>query len=256
MTQRKRHQMNFYENPNFLLPFLSTLGASLTIIILGFFARLRTEKRQKLLTINYIMDMSYRTLLETAILKKHTVKPHIIAIEKILNGDIKLLAELFKMDDFHILTEKPEVHSYLPNEYLLQVGTDNLKLMQLYNHLLVLKKEYTASDNLNVIVSNHLNDWMKFNDESDSDKTKILDMYGRKLHKVEDSLDRLMWFVLYLIVPEVKIYTDSIISMPYMKNDIRKKLNDINKITEDYSDMIPPSNLMKEIKYSGIQSKL
>ena len=87
--------MTFFTGDKFLIPFLSTLGAALTVIILQFIHRYINDRKKKIYAIGYIMHDCFLLLQSDLILKKHTIIPHLEAIKKIIAGDDELLETMF-----------------------------------------------------------------------------------------------------------------------------------------------------------------
>ena len=136
-------------NEKLVLPFLATLGASLTIILMQFIARRVKETKQKIYAVNYICDSSMRILFSEFILVRHTILPHIEATERIAEGDEELLAKTFLANEFDILTAGASSFSHLLNDYSLQIGYDDIKLVQMYEALLYLHKNEANRISLN-----------------------------------------------------------------------------------------------------------
>ena len=62
-----------------------------------FYSRRIKETKQKIYAASYISDVAMRTIQAEFILLRHTIKPHIVAIERILEGDNELLKKnIFK----------------------------------------------------------------------------------------------------------------------------------------------------------------
>jgi hypothetical protein len=74
--------IEFLLDPKFLIPFLSTAGASLTIIILQSIYRVDNDRKKKLYTVAYMTEVSFRLFQSRLILKKNTIIPHIEAAKK------------------------------------------------------------------------------------------------------------------------------------------------------------------------------
>lgn len=94
---------NFFWDEKFLVPFLATVGASLTMVLLLFISKFVNDHRKKLYAINYISNVCLIVLKSSLILKKHTIDPHIEATKRILSGNNKLLDDMFLSDEFDIL---------------------------------------------------------------------------------------------------------------------------------------------------------
>jgi len=89
---------DIFASDRFLIPFLATLGASLTIIVLQFIQRDRQDTDKKMYAISYMMDVCSRIIGNELMLNKHTIIPHIEAAKKIIKGDNGLLKTMFLAD--------------------------------------------------------------------------------------------------------------------------------------------------------------
>ncbi|MCS6207382.1 hypothetical protein [Shewanella baltica] len=105
-----------------VLPLLATLGASLTILFIQLNTRRVKETKQKIYTASYIMHQCYKILFSELSIIKATIVPHIKAIERILEGDEKLLTTMFLANEFDILKVPSPKITNLPDDYLLVVG--------------------------------------------------------------------------------------------------------------------------------------
>ena len=80
--------VDFLKDEKFLIPFLSTLGAALAIIIGQQIFGFSTRQKKKLYCIAYISDVADRLLFSNLIVKKNTILPHIKATKEIINADM------------------------------------------------------------------------------------------------------------------------------------------------------------------------
>ncbi|MCK5092142.1 MAG: hypothetical protein KAR30_06400, partial [Gammaproteobacteria bacterium] len=201
--------MEFLLNEKFIIPFLSILGASSTIILMQFIARRVKETKQRIYAVSYICDVSIRILSSEFILARHTIKPHIEATKRIVEGDEGLLAKTFLSNEFDILTAGALDFSHLPNEYSLQIGYDDIKLVQMYDMLLYLHKNETNRLSLNKFVKENLKSMEEFLSIPEEKQKDILYTYYDYLTSLEHESNRVIFFILNNIIPAMKEYLTS-----------------------------------------------
>lgn len=144
--------MSFFTDEKFLIPFLATVGASCTIILLQVLSRYIKEQRQKIYASSYVADVCFRVVQSELILLKHTINPHIEAMKKIFSGDQALLEKMFVSDEFDILKSPPMKFEHLSEEYKLLIGYDDIKLVQMIDTLnYMISIEYNQSDLNNIV---------------------------------------------------------------------------------------------------------
>lgn len=249
--------MDFFLDERFIIPFLATVGASLTIILLQFYSRRIKETKQKIYAINYICDVAYRMLFSEFILKKHTINPHIEAIERIVAGDHDLLVKTFMSDEFDILKAPSANYSHLPNEYSLQIGYDDIVLVQLFETLLYLHKAEQNRLDLNEFVKNNLKSMESFVSKSSEKQEGILYTYYDYLTTQEHESNRVILFILDYLKPAMNDYIKSYPFWLYSTKKAKKTIKTITELANENAPLIPSSDYMeKVINSGGIQGQL
>ena len=251
-----KRMIEFLLDEKFLIPFLSTLGAALTIISMQFIARLIKDSKQKIYAINYMSHVSFCLINSEIILKRHTILPHIEATEKMAGGDGELMAKTFLSDEFDILTEPAMDFNHLPNDYSLQIGYDDINLVQMFNTLLYLHKCEHGRVSLNNFVKNNLKSSHDFNIQSPEKQKDILFTYHDHLTKLEHESDRLITFTLNIITPTLRNYLGSYKFLMFNTKCANDLLDNIIAISNENEDMIPPEDYMESTKNGGIQNEL
>lgn len=245
---------DFLSSQNFLIPFLATLGASLTVIIIERFGRIRIEKKKKIYALAYMSDALFRLLLISITMKKHTIIPHITAIKKIISGDDQLLDKIFSMDDFDILTDKPIKFDHLPREYKILLGYDDITLVQMYETLGYLSENDKTKDTFNHFTKENLKSRNEFCKKSDEDKKDVLENYLDYLERIEHEENRALVFIVEMIYPKIKEYIRSPSIWLYSKKSIRTSLEKIEYIKNQNVDIIPNIDYMENKMRSGTQN--
>jgi hypothetical protein len=170
--------INFILDPKFLIPFLSTAGASLTIIILQSIHRIDTDRKKKLYTVAYMTVVGVRLLHSSLIIKKNTILPHLNATEKILKGDHDLLDKMFLADEFDILTDGSIDFNDLPEEHRVLVGYDDIHLLQAFESLLHFNKIDSTNNSLNDFVKVNLKSELSFRSKSSDEQMRFSALIG------------------------------------------------------------------------------
>ncbi|OJI36028.1 hypothetical protein [Vibrio vulnificus] len=132
------------------LPFLATLGASLTVLFIQFNTRRVRESKQKVYATSYVFHQCHNILFSELSIMKATVVPHIKAIERILEGDNELLTKMFLADEFDILKAPSPEANHLPKDYMLLLGYDDIYLSSSYEMLLYLESSDLERQELGV----------------------------------------------------------------------------------------------------------
>ena len=186
--------MVFFTDEKFIIPFLSalfaTLGASLTILLIQFINRYIKDKKKKIYATSYIADVCFRVLTSNLILKKHTVIPHIEAVQRILKGDEELLNTMFLADEFDVLTDKSFDFNILSDEYKILLGCDNINLIQSYEALIYMIKNDKIRTNFNEFVKHNLKSEHFFKNQTPDKQSDILNTYWDYLEKIKHEEDR------------------------------------------------------------------
>jgi len=243
----------FLLNPNFLIPFLSTVGASLTIIILHSIHRYLNDRKKKLYTIAYMVDVSFRLLQTNLILKKNTILPHIEAAKKMITGDQDLLIKTFLADEFDILTDSTIEFNHLPEEYKVLVGYDNIQLLQAFETILYLNRNDKTRNNFNEFVKQNLKSENSFKNKNQDEQIDILNTYWDYLDKIEHETNIVIAFVLYLFLPSVREYINRKYFLFCSKRNITTLLENATELQKIFKDIVPKSNFIEKSAKGGIQ---
>ena len=245
--------IEFLLNPNFLIPFLSTVGASLTIIILHSIYRFTNDRKKKLYTVSYMADVSFRLLQSNLILKNNTILPHIEAAKKMIDGDQNLLNKTFLADEFDILTDSTIEFNHLPEEYKVLVGYDNIQLLQSFEIILYLEKNDKTQNSFNEFVKQNLKSEHSFINKNQDEKVDILKTYWDYLDKIDHETNRIITFVLYMFFPSVRQYLNKKYFLFCSKENITTLLNRATKLHENFRGIIPEPDFFEKSIKGGIQ---
>jgi len=245
--------INFILDPKFLIPFLSTAGASLTIIILQSIHRIDADRKKKLYTVAYMTDVGLRLLQSSLILKKNTIIPHIEATEKIISGNRDLLKKTFLADEFDILTDGSIGFNNIPEEHKVLVGYDDIHLLQAFETLLYLISIDTTRNNLNDFVKHNLKSELSFGNKSQNEQVDILSIYWDYLGKMDHKEDRLIAFILHIFLPRVRQYIRRISFLLYSKKNITAQLESAEIMHSKFKSIIPGSDFFEKSVSGGIQ---
>jgi hypothetical protein len=248
--------MDFFLNEKFIIPFLSTLGAAVTIILMQFYARRVKETKQKIYASSYISDVAMRTIQSELILVKHTIKPHIEAVDRILEGDDELLEKMFLSNEFDILTAPAPEYNHLPNEYSLQIGYDDIKLIQMYENLLYHHKNESNRISLNLFVKENLKSMESFKSKSENERRDILYTYYDYLYSLEHESNRILWFSAYVLFPAFKEYLKSYQFWLYSIKSGKETILSARDHMNENIDFMPKQDYMERVRHGGIQGEL
>lgn len=252
--------MTFFTDEKFLIPFLSalfaTLGASLTILLIQFSRRYIKDKKKKIYATSYISDVCFRVLTSNLILKKHTVIPHIEATQRILKGDKELLNTMFLADEFDILTDKSVNFNILSDEYKILIGCDDISLIQSYEALIYMINNDKTCSNFNEFVKHNLKSEHLFKGQTPEKQSDILNTYWDYLEKIKHEEDRSISFILEILFPSIKKYTDSKQFCCFSTESIITTRNKINNTLSQFKDVLPEKGYIKKKMYDGIQKVL
>lgn len=248
--------MAFFTDEKFLTPFLSTLGAALTIIMLQFIHRYINDRKKKIYAIGYIMHDCFGLLQSNLILKKHTIIPHIDVIKKIIDGDDKLLNTMFLADEFDILTDKPIDIDHLSEEYKILLGSDDISLVKSYEALNYLNKSAKTGEVFNDFVKNNLKSEHFFRSQSQDKQLDILNIYWDYLDKIKHETDRNISFILQIILPSIKKYIKSKQFLLFSTKSISALTNEAENSLINFRDVLPEKDYFKKAISGGIQKVL
>ena len=245
--------IDFILNPQFLIPFLSTAGASLTIIFLQFIHRVDNDRKKKLYTVAYMTDVSVRLLQMSLILNKNTIIPHIEAAKKMIAGDQELLNKTFLADEFDILTDGAIDFNNLPEEHKVLVGYDDIQLLQAFEAILYLNKIDKTKNTLNDFVKLNLKSELSFANKSLNEQADTLRTYWDYLDKLGHEEDRIIAFVLHIFLPSVRQYINRKSFLLYSKKNITTQLDRAAELHNTYSSIIPDLSFFEKSVSGGIQ---
>ena len=248
--------MNFFTDEKFLIPFLATLGASSTILLLQFINKDRINKNKKFYACNYMLDVCYRILYSGLILKKHTIVPHIDAVQRMIKGDKKLLETTFLADEFDILTDQPFDFNLLPEEYKVLVGCDDINLIQSYETMIYLVKNERTRRTLNEFVKNNLKSVHFFENQNADKQIDILNTYWDYLDKIQHETDRVISSAIELVIPFIKKYIYKRQFLFFSKRNVNKLIAWETSILDNYKNILPEKEYWKKFISGGIQRAL
>jgi len=214
------------------------------------------ETKQRIYAVNYICDVSYRVLYSEFFLLKHTIKPHIEATERIASGDIDLLTKTFLTNEFDILKSSSPNFSHLPNEFALQIGYDDITLVQLFETLLYLNQSEINRIDLNEFVKVNLKSMEKFTSEPKEKQKDILFTYHDYLTSLEHESNRIVLFILQNVCLLMRDYIISYRFWLYSTKSAKNTIKQILALGKANSDLIPESDYMQQVKNGGIQGEL
>lgn len=248
--------MSIFTNDNLVLPFLATLGASVAVIGMQFIFRQIHEKRQKLYSSAYILDVAYRIAYSEITLKRHTIEPHIEATERMAKGDEELINNAFLTDEFDILKAPPMQFTHLPNEYQLLIGGDDIEIVQMFNTLLYLHENDINREDLNSYVKKHLksvHDFLQYTPEKQLD---LLFTYHDHLTSLNHESTRIIVFVWEMILPKIKAYIKQFQFLLFSTKQARLNIQKLETLFNENSDLLPDKDYMDKVKMGGIQGEL
>jgi len=246
----------FFSSSEFLVPFLSTLFASLTVIYLSFTHHRRSEARKRLFAVSYIADISYRIAASTFILRKHTLLPHIEAATKMFEGDHELLENCFLYDDFNVLTDSPMSFQALPEDQKVLIGLDDIDLLQAFEAILYLHSDHGKRRDLNAFVRENLSSSREFSLLSEEEQRDVLRRYRDLLYRADHQANRIVWFIYYIVLPSIHKYIHLRQFVLYSKKTAKKKIGQIVQTIDEYRPLLPDQDYMQRVKMQGIQQAL
>jgi len=252
--------MEIFTDEKFIIPFLSalfaTLGASITILMIQFISRYIKDRKKKIYATSYIADVCFRVLTSNLILKKHTIIPHIEAIQRILKGDEELLETMFLADEFDVLTDKSFDFIFLSDEYKILLGCDDISLIQSYESLIYIIKNDKTRTNFNEFVKHNLKSKHFFTSLAPEKQSNILNIYWDYLDKIKHEEDRSISFILEILIPSIKKYTDSKQFCCFSKKSITATRKTIDITLSQFNNFLPEKGYIKKSIHDGIQKIL
>ncbi len=228
----------------------------MTIMYINFVNRRVKETKQKIYAATYILDSSMRMLSSEFIVLIHTIKPHIEASYRIAKGDQKLLDIMLLTDEFDILTEAGPDFSHIPNDFSLQLGYDNLELVQVYDMLLYLFRSDSTRKSLNDFVKDNLKSMDGFLKKDESEKNDVLNTYIDYLDRLEHEANRLIFMISYNVLPRLEEYLAGYKFWFYSTKHAKKTIKMINEILQNNAEHIPESDFMERVRHGGIQREI
>ena len=245
--------MEFLLNPKFLIPFLSTAGASLTIIILQSIHKIDVERKKKLYAVSYMTGVCLRLLQASLIIKNNTIIPHIKAAKQMMSGDKDLLKNTFLADEFDILTDDSFNFSNLPDDFKVLIGYDDIDFLQSFETILYLYKIDNTKNGFNEFVKSNLKRELVFNNKNQDEQFDILSTYWDYLDRLSHEEDRLIAFILHIFLPRLQQYINRIGFLLYSKKNIKNQIDKAKYFSNEYQNIIPNSNFFHESISGGIQ---
>ena len=201
-------------------------------------------------------DVSCRLLEATLIIKKHTILPHLGAIEKVVEGDEELLATLFLSDDFDILTDPPLEFPNLPNDYSLLIGYDNMVLHQKFETLRFLYRGERTRQSFNNFVKAKLKSALIFNEMSPNEQHDTLFTYHDYLSRIQGEQDRVLFFIVNMLVKDLEDYSAKRRFCLFSTKYAQSKLADMKRISARSKELLPGDDFLETRRLGGIQGYL
>jgi len=248
--------MEFLMNEKIYLPLLATLGASLAVIGFQAINRYVNEQKQKIYAINYMLDVAYRILSSTLVIKNHTIVPHIEATKRIIKGDSKLLEEMLLTDEFDILKAGPMDFSHLPNEFKVLVGYDDIELVQMFDTFLYVSGVDENRVHLIEFVKSNLKSVNDFHSKEKQEREDILNTYWDILESLDHEHRRVLVFVRDMLLPSLSHYMKGYQFLLFRTSPAKKKVSIIVSLIEKNIDSFPEEGYMEKVRHGGIQSVL
>ena len=198
-----------------------------------------------------------RQLQSEAFLKEKTISPHIAATKKMLGGDRELLDNLLVADEFDILTASNIPIGSVPENFKLAVGFNNLRLVQVYEGAQGIAADEYDRVCLNEFVKNKLKDYLAFNQLSIEEQDSILSTYWDYLDRLSRNSDRMMVFLMSVLIPEINNYLKKFQFKFFSTREAKEWLSKVGVILEQHKDEIPDAeDYYNWLKNSGIKKLL
>jgi len=245
--------MGFFSSESFLTPFLATLGASLTIIVLQFIQKDRKDKDKKMYAISYVAEVCYQILNSNLIIKRHTIIPHIEATTKMIEGDDELLKIAFSTDEFDILTDQSFDFNLLPEEYKVLLGCDDIRLVQSYEILVYMEKNERLRLEFNKFVKQNLKSEYCFRSQTSEKQKDILNTYRDYLYNLEKETNRSISLIRDLFLLAMKKYIARKDFWFYSKKNVSKIMQQIKFQLDEFQDILPDRDFIPKSIKGGIQ---
>lgn len=244
---------SFLASDAFLVPFLATLVASLTVIYLQNYQRKVSLINSKLFGVVYIADVTFRILKSEFILRKHTLVPHIEATKRMIEGDIEILKRCFESDDFDVLTDPMMDYQLLPNDRKILIGMDEIDLVQAFEGIVHMYRDDSTNKKINDFVKKNLKNPNAVFEDTPDKRAHVLSEYLDCLFRADHHKCRIIWFGVYIILPAIEGYLKNNQFLFYSRKNAKKKTAQIKMLIGEYADFLPPSDYMQKIAAQGIQ---
>jgi hypothetical protein len=238
------------------LPFLATVGASLTVLAVQSLNQYRKEHRQRIYAAGYMADVLCRLVQSELIIQKHTVGPHIEAIKRILSGDRALLELTLDADEFDILSAGPMSFIQLPQDHKLLVGYDDIRIIQAFDALLYLHSDDSNRLALRSFVAKNLKSKKNFLELSVEHQHDTLNTYWDYLRALEHEGKRLAAFAFHIFSPMLRGYAGSKKFKLFTTKPIFETLDRISSLQSEYKEFVPSQEFFKQSRDGGIQGAL
>ncbi len=248
--------MEFLLQDKVLIPFLATVGASFAVLAVQALARYEKEQKQRVYVATYMLDVAYRILASTLVVKQHTIIPHIEATKQIMKGDEDLLEKMLLSDEFDILNAKSMNYSHLSNDHKSLVGYDDIELVQVFDTLVYLYESDENRLHLTDFVKGNLKSMGHFLSMSNEKRNDVLNTYWDILDSLEHESNRVMLFVRDAVLPRLKSYVHGWQFLFFRTSSAKHAIELIEKSVNANREMIPDSDYMEKVKNGGIQRAL
>ena len=243
-------------NEKIYLPLLATLGASLAIIGFQAINRYEKEQKQRVYAVNYMLDVAYRILSSTLVIKNHTIVPHIEATKRIIKGDSELLEQMLLTDEFDILKASPMEFSHLPNEFKVLVGYDDIELVQMFDTFLYVSGADENRLHLLEFVKSNLKQVNDYLSKSEEEREDILSTYWDILESLDHEQRRVLVFVRDMLLPSLNHYINGYQFLLFRTSVAKNKISSIVSLVKENMDSFPEEGYMEKVRHGGIQGAL
>ena len=132
-------------------------------------------------------------------------------------------------------------------EYSLQIGYDDITLIQIYETLLYHHKNDSNRSSLNAFVKDNLKSMESFASKPESKQRDILSTYYDYLLSIEHESKRVIFFSTYVIFPEFKKYLKSYQFWLYSIKSGKKSILNAQHIIRENADLVPKPDFMEQV---------
>jgi hypothetical protein len=243
----------FLKSKDFLTPFLSTVGASLTVLLVESMRARRKDSKKKLYVAGYMADVSRRMLHSSLFLQERTILPHIDAVKKILKGDAQLAAKMFAADEFDILTDPSPQYFPLPEDHKVEVGYDDIELLQAFEFVMYQSQNDGIRRRFNDFVREKLKSELQFRNRGSEERADILNTYWDYLDRISYAEKRTVATILYILLPKIESYARQRRLLFYSKKGIKEQIALCDEIKNQFAPLIPGTDFFEKASKAGIQ---